>query len=66
MKCPPPKLVYKKEWTKHDQDTLERAKEQCKVFYGDKVCVRIIEKTEEGSYKVRCFEPEKIEIQEVK
>ena len=66
MKCPPPKIETKTEWTKHDQETLEQAKKQCKVFYGEDTCVRVIEKTEEGSYKVRCYEPKIIKIPENK
>jgi len=64
MKCPPPKIENStKVWEQHDKMVLEEAQKNCKRFYGDNYCIKVIEKTGENAYRVTCFIPPVVKTQ---
>jgi hypothetical protein len=67
MICPNPVIKNNtKVWNEHDQQVLNEVKNHCRIFYGENNCVKVIEKTEENSYKVLCYEPKPLKTPENK
>lgn len=57
MECPKPKIEnVTKQWNDHDKQVQNEAEKQCKVFYGEDYCIRIIKKTGDNSYQVLCYD----------
>jgi|GEM_PF-2755317 len=56
--CPKPTIENQTNaWTAHDQQVLSDTARQCKHFYGENYCIKVLKKTGENSYQVLCYIP---------